>query len=390
MTHEHTQPRQTLRTQVDRRHRRLQHQRLGRLHPAAQPDRRRVRRRRLSGEPHGAVDPGHPGLPDHRPGAAQDRPRDHRRAGQDGARRRARVRRGRRVRRGHRLVGLQGDRRGRQAARGAGGQRRRVVRPAHARPQLPRLRTPRAQPQRHLRARRARSRPGGLHQPVGRPRHRGARLGDGQRGRLLGLRLGRLHVRRRLRRPDRLLRRRPADQLDHPLHRVAPRRPQVHERGAPLRQDQADHRGQERPHRALGPGGRLAHRRHRRRRHALQRRLPARRRRARRRDRGPVRRQRGAVARLEPARSQARHRDQRRRAGRHGLRPAARPGRRARRAHRRDRRQAARPACRRSPPAATRSTSAATPTPSATPPRRPPSWTTPTATASWPSSRRRP
>ena len=276
----------------------------------------------------------------------------------------------------------------RQEARRPGGQHRRAVRPAAARAQLPGLRAPGPQPERHLRPRHARSRPRGLHQPVGRPGHRRARLGDGQRGRLLGLRLGRLHVRRRLRRPHRLLRRRPADQLDHPLHRVAARRPQVHERGAPLRQDQADHRGQVGPHGALGPGGRLAHRRHRRRRHPLQRRLPPRRRRARRRDRRPVRRQRGAVARLEPARAQARHRHQRRRARRHGLRPSARPGRRARRAQPRDRPRL-RSACRRSPPAATRSTSAATPTPSATPPPRPPSWTTPTATASWPSSRRR-
>ena len=89
-----------------------------------------------------------------------------------------------------------------------------------------------------------------------------------------------------------------------------------------LRQEQADHRGEERPHGAQRACGRQPHRRDRRRRHALQRRVPPRRRRPRRPDRGPLRRERGAEPREQPARPAPGHRHQRRRPRRHGERPS--------------------------------------------------------------------
>ena len=139
----------------------------------------RVRGRRLPGQPHGAVDPGHPGLPEHRPRCPHkvdlaiiavpakivlDVVRECGEAGVVGRR--------------HRHGRLQRDRRRRQEARRAGGQ------PPPSRtacacvgPNCLGYVRPGLQPQRHLRRHHARSRPRGLHQPVGRPGHRRARLG---------------------------------------------------------------------------------------------------------------------------------------------------------------------------------------------------------------------
>ena len=77
--------------------------------------------------------------------------------------------------------------------------------------------------------------------------HWHARLGDRRARRVLAVRLGRRDARRRLRRPDRLPRRRRADAQHPHLHGDDRRRAALHQRGTRIRAQQADHRAQARP-----------------------------------------------------------------------------------------------------------------------------------------------
>ena len=148
--------------------------------------------------------------------------------------------------------------------------------------------------------------------------YRHARLGDRRARRLLDVRLGGRHGRRRLRRPHRLPGRRRADPQHPHLHGDDRQRAPLHERGPRLRAQQADHRAQAWPLRRECPSGAVAHRLDGRRRRDLRGRIPPRRRRARPRGRRPV--PRGSRAGLPPPASgqQRRHRHQRRWSRRHG------------------------------------------------------------------------
>ena len=137
-----------------------------------------------------------------------------------------------------------------------------------------------------------------------RARHRHARLGVERARRLLDVRLGGQHGRRRLRRPRRLPRRGPEHTRSILIYMESDReRAALHERGAQLRAQQADHRAQAGPLLRERARRAVAHRRDGRRRRGLRGRVPARRRRARARGRRPVPRGRGA--RLAPAAGRA-------------------------------------------------------------------------------------
>ena len=184
---------------------------------------------------------------EHRRRPRRDRPRDGRHAGGHRARRARAVRGRRRARRDRRVGGLLGDRRKGCAARQA--HPRDPARQPHARrrPELPRHHPPDGRPQRLVPPDQARAGQHRAHLAERRAGHRHARLGDRRPRRLLDVRLGGRDGRRRLRRPHRLPRRGRADAQHPHLHGEHRRRAALHERGARVRAQQADHRAQARP-----------------------------------------------------------------------------------------------------------------------------------------------
>ena len=178
------------------------------------------------------------------------------------------------------------------------------------------------------------ARPGnvGLHQPERRAVHRGAGLEPARECRLQRLRLHRLHARRELGRPDRLLRQRSAHPQHRDLHGIHRRRAVVPLGRARGFADQADHRHQGRTHRCRRQGRRLAHRLAHRQRRSARCRLPPQRRAAREQHRRHLLHVRGAGQAAAAAGQAALHRDQRRRPGRARHRRAGRGRRRTGRA----------------------------------------------------------
>ena len=166
------------------------------------------------GQPEAAERAGHQGVPEHRRRARAGRPGGDRHAGADRARRHRRVRRGRACKRGDRHLG----RASRRPAPAGAELERQVLERGRARggmriigPNCLGVMSPLERPQRHLRRRhgaaRATSR---FLSQSGALLHGDPRLEPARERRLQRVRLDRLDARRRLGRPDRLPRRRPA------------------------------------------------------------------------------------------------------------------------------------------------------------------------------------
>ena len=243
-----------------------------RPHRPLEPDQQPVRRDGLPGQPEAPQRAGDQGVPEHRGSARPGRP------GRRGHARADRARRDRRVReagvRGAIIISAGfkelGERARSSSARSSSAFRAGL-----------RLIGPNClgvmSPLSGLNATFAADRPPGqrrLPQPERRALHGDPRLEPARARRLQRVRLDRLDARRRLGRPDRLPRRRPAHPEHRHLHGVDRRRAVVPLGGARGGADQADHRDQGRPHRGRGQGRGVAHRLADRQRRGARRRLP--------------------------------------------------------------------------------------------------------------------
>ncbi len=211
-------------------------------------------------------------------------------------------------------------------AAGAAARARTRPRCADRRPELPRDRLGRGEPQRDLRAARLPDGADRLLVAERRARPRPARAGRGTRARPLGLRLDRKQGGRLLERPARMVGGRPRDRSRPPVPRVVRQPAQVRAHRAAARAQEADPGDEERHDEGRAESSGLAHRSARRLRGGRRRPLPP----GGRDPRGNARRAaRHRVAALGPAgpARQARRRDHERRRARHPVRRCVRGGR---------------------------------------------------------------